>query len=425
MTDAAIAKWRFSRMLKTLEESRGTATSMITLIMRPGTAIADTVKMLTNEYGASENIKSRTNRQSVQSAIVSAQQRLKLYRQVPPNGLVLFVGTLDNDRKITFDLEPPIPINTSFYRCDNQFHTESLRSMLDDNEKYGFIIVDGNGCIFATLAGNVKSIINKIEADLPKKHNKGGQSALRFARLRDEKRHNYLRKVTEVAVQCFITNDQVNVKGLIFGGSADFKNELATTDMLDARIKAKILKIVDTAYGEEAGLNHAIELSAECLQGVRFLEEKKLITSFMEEINRDTGKYCFALRDTLYALESGAVLHLLVWEDLPVDRCVVSNGSETQVIYVSTSGNPSLSQGKLEDGFTITEREPYVEWLSRNYESYGTNLHLITDRSTEGSQYCQGFSGIGGILRYKLDFDALNDDIGDLPDDDDPLDLGL
>lgn len=38
---------------------------------------------------------------------------------------------------------------------------------------------------------------------------RGGQSALRFARLRMEKRHNYVRKVAETAVQLFITNDRV------------------------------------------------------------------------------------------------------------------------------------------------------------------------------------------------------------------------
>ncbi len=157
--DPLIAKWRFSRLLKTLEESRGTATSMITLIMRSGCAVSDTVKMLTNEYGAAENIRSRVNRQSVQSAIVSAQQRLKLYNRVPPNGLVLFVGTLDNDKRITMDIEPPKPVNTSYYRCDNQFHTESLRSMLDDNDKYGFIVMDGNSTLFATLCGTSKHIL--------------------------------------------------------------------------------------------------------------------------------------------------------------------------------------------------------------------------------------------------------------------------
>ena len=38
---------------------------------------------------------------------------------------------------------------------------------------------------------------------------RGGQSALRFARLRMEKRHNYVRKVAETAVQLFISNDKV------------------------------------------------------------------------------------------------------------------------------------------------------------------------------------------------------------------------
>jgi hypothetical protein len=37
--------------------------------------------------------------------------------------------------------------------------------------------------------------------DLPKKHGRGGQSALRFARLRMEKRHNYVRKVSRPQVQ--------------------------------------------------------------------------------------------------------------------------------------------------------------------------------------------------------------------------------
>ena len=38
---------------------------------------------------------------------------------------------------------------------------------------------------------------------------RGGQSAVRFARLRVEKRHNYVRKVAEEAVRLFITNDKV------------------------------------------------------------------------------------------------------------------------------------------------------------------------------------------------------------------------
>lgn len=62
---------------------------------------------------------------------------------------------------------------------------------------------------------------------------RGGQSALRFARLRMEKRHNYVRKVAEVATTLFITNDKPNIAGLILAGSADFKTELSQSDMFD------------------------------------------------------------------------------------------------------------------------------------------------------------------------------------------------
>ena len=115
--------------------------------------------------------------------------------------------------------------------------------------------VDGNGSLFGTLAGNTREVIHKFTVDLPKKHGRGGQSALRFSRLRDEKRHNYVRKVAELAVQHFITNDKVNVAGLVLAGSADFKTELSQSDMLDQRLAAKIIKVVDVSYGGENGFN--------------------------------------------------------------------------------------------------------------------------------------------------------------------------
>lgn len=56
---------------------------------------------------------------------------------------------------------------------------------------------------------------------------------MRFARLRMEKRHNYVRKVAETAVQLFVSNDKVNVAGMVLAGSADFKTELSQSDMFD------------------------------------------------------------------------------------------------------------------------------------------------------------------------------------------------
>jgi peptide chain release factor subunit 1 len=67
--------------------------------------------------------------------------------------------------------------------------------LLDTDPPFGFIIVDGSGALYATLQGNTREILHKFSVELPKKHGRGGQSSVRFARLRLEKRHNYLRKV--------------------------------------------------------------------------------------------------------------------------------------------------------------------------------------------------------------------------------------
>lgn len=105
--------------------------------------------------------------------------------------------------------------------------------------------MDGNGSLFGTLQGNTREVLAKFTVDLPKKHGRGGQSALRFARLRMEKRHNYVRKVAETAVEMFIKNDKVVVAGLVLAGSADFKTELGQSDMFDQRLQVLLSFLIN------------------------------------------------------------------------------------------------------------------------------------------------------------------------------------
>ena len=88
---------------------------------------------------------------------------------VPPKGLVVYCGTIMTDegkeKKVTIDFEPFKPINTSLYLCDNKFHTEALSDLLTDDNCFGFIVMDGNGCLFGTLTGNTRDIITKVSDD--------------------------------------------------------------------------------------------------------------------------------------------------------------------------------------------------------------------------------------------------------------------
>ncbi|KAL0213373.1 hypothetical protein RCL1_006999 [Eukaryota sp. TZLM3-RCL] len=406
--------YRVKRLIKALSEARGNGTSMISLIIpHSADSISRITKMLNDEIGTASNIKSRVNRLSVLTAITSALGRLKLYNRVPKNGLVVYCGTVltsDNkEKKVAIDFEPFKPINTSLYLCDNKFHTEALAELLESDDKFGFIVMDGKGTLYGTVAGNTREVLYSFGVDLPKKHGRGGQSSVRFARLRVEARQNYVRKVAELANHFYLSNERPNVTGIVLAGSAEFKNVLAESQIFDPRLAEKVVASVDISNGGETGFNQAIELAAESLGNVKFIQEKKLIKSFFDEVAQDTKKYVFGVKDTMNALEMGAVSQLLVWENLSTMRVVLRDPSDQteQTLYL----NPEQEKDKtlftnqntgLE--YEVVENEPLTDWLVENYKKFGLDsLDFITDRSSEGSQLVRGFSGFCGILRYSIE----------------------
>lgn len=315
------------------------------------------------------------------------------------------------EKLVNIDIEPFKPINTSLYLCDNKFHTEALSELLESDLRFGFIVMDGNGTLFGTVCGNTREILQKISVELPKKHGRGGQSSVRFARLRMEKRHNYVRKVAELAVQHYITDNRVNITGLVMAGSADFKTELKESQMFDPRLQSKVIKVVDVSYGGENGFNQAIELSQEVLQNVKFVQEKKLIQRYFDEISTDSNRYCFGVQETLFALDTGAVDILIVWENLDIAKYTLKGpAGDIRLVYLNKD------QEKERKYFTdkasgadleVSSRESLLEWLADHYKEHGATLEFITDKSQEGSQFVKGFGGIGGILRYPIETSSL------------------
>ncbi len=57
----------------------------------------------------------------------------------------------------------------------------------------------------------------------------------------------------------------------------------------------------------------------------------------------------------------------------------------------------------------VIEQGPFLEWLAEKYKDFGATLEFVSDRSSEGNQFVKGFGGIGGILRYKVNFEQLAD----------------
>ena len=132
---SSLQRYRLKKALDILANKEGRGTELISLYIPPGRQISEVVSMLRQEYGTASNIKSTTTRKNVQDAIVKVMQRLKLFKQVPETGLVIFCGALPQNgpgsEKIeTYVIIPPEPIQIYLYRCDSRFHTEHLQEFL-------------------------------------------------------------------------------------------------------------------------------------------------------------------------------------------------------------------------------------------------------------------------------------------------------
>merc|ERR1711879_998001 len=152
------------------------------------------------------------------------------------------------------------------------------------------------------------------------------------------------------------------------------------------------------------------------------MAEKELLNEFFEQIEVESGLYCFGVKDTMYALENGAVDRLVVWEELDIIRIEAQNSDsgEKKVLHLTPKqrGEPGFLGAEGEE-WEVTKEETLLEWLTTHYKEFGCKIELITDHSTEGTQFCKGFGGVGGILRWKLEFHESDDFDSDIEDEDD------
>lgn len=380
-------------------------------------------KMLAQEHAGADAIKSKQTKTSVQTAITSTLEKLKLYKNTPANGLCIFCGVIlmedgKTEKKITIDLIPFRPINVFTYRCQSSFETEPLNALLEDDDKFGFIIVDGNGVLFATLQGNNREILQRLPVQLPKKHGRGGQSANRFARLREEKRHAYTVKVCEMAAQYFLENDRPNVRGIVMAGSANIKEVVQQSDRFDKRLADIVIATIDVSYGMDQGLNQAITLGADALSSVKFVHEKKVIGRFFEAISLDTGMIVFGVEDTMKALELENLESLLLFDNIEITRYEIKNPSTGDVKVFFLNATQEQEDKYFKDPETgvdleVVSSEQLGDWLCLNYKSKRVKLDFITDKSPDGFQFVKGFGGIGGFLRYQMNIDDYVPGFGD------------
>lgn len=406
-------KYDLKRKIEELKSCKGKHTELISLYVPASKKIFDVVSYLKNELSQSQNIKSKTTRKNVLSAIESILSRLKQFKNPPENGVIFFVGHksvgADQTEMVAFIVEPPLPITTFLYRCDSLFYVEPLQQMFTEKDIYGLFLIDRRECTIGILRGSRVELLKYMTSQVPGKHGRGGQSQRRFERLTEIAAHEWFVKCGEKASDIFLGEDKL--KGILVGGSGPTKQYFVEESYLHYEIQNKIIDTFDTGYTDEFGLKELVAAASETMTDLKISQDKKVMKRFLKEVTKtEKSLAVYGEKQVRKALEMGIVDTLLLSEDLRKYRITLSCQSceytEEKTVdedILNDFSPPNCPKCSTSTPMKIKEKVDLVDELSDMAEKTGAKVELISKNSEEGDSLYSAFSGLAGILRYAVD----------------------
>jgi len=412
MTEEARHKYEFKKQLEELKSKQGQGTELISLYIPREKRISDVVAYLRDEHGSSANIKSKSTRDNVQSALESIMSRLKYYKQPPENGMAIFCGAIsiggDRTSMEAITIEPPQPITSFSYRCGSSFETEKLDEMLVDRKTFGLIVLDRREATIGTLKGKKVTPLRHLTSTVPGKQRKGGQSSHRFQQLRLIAINDFNTRIGDAANDIFLAIDRNDFQGILIGGPTPSKEEFVKGEYLHHELQPKILGLYDIAYTDESGLGELMDAASDTLTSLEVVKEKKLMERFMRELVSEDGLASYGEDSVRNNLKMGSVDVLLLSEDLRRSRitlkCQNCDYTSTTTVKHRAGEKATLDYGKCpkcQSTLNIAEQVDVVDELSITAEQMNTEVEFISTEFEEGEQLLNAFGGIAAILRYR------------------------
>jgi peptide chain release factor subunit 1 len=96
----SVKRYKLTKTINELSSISGHGTELVTVYIPSRRPIFDVIAQLRNEAGTASNIKSDLTRTHVQDALSRTIEQLKLFKEPPENGLVIFCGAIPNEKGI-------------------------------------------------------------------------------------------------------------------------------------------------------------------------------------------------------------------------------------------------------------------------------------------------------------------------------------
>ncbi|MEM4230716.1 MAG: peptide chain release factor aRF-1 [Candidatus Pacearchaeota archaeon] len=357
-------KLEFEELLEQLGSIKGRHTELITVYIPAGFNINTVAKQLEAEAGTAANIKSKSTRKNVLDALERISRELKLYKQTPPNGMAIFCGNVSpvegqEDIKL-WVLEPPQPLKVRLYRCDQEFVLGPLKEMVEVGEVFGLLVIDRKEATIGLLEGKQIKVLRKLTSGVPGKYRAGGQSSVRFERIREGLAKEFYRRIADSMKEVFF--NMPKLKGILIGGPIPTKEEFLKEGNLVTALKEKVIGVKDIGYADEHGLELLVEASQDILSQQEIIHEKKLLENFFEMLGKSPEKVVYGKENVEKALQYGAVKTLIISKK--IEKSVIHN-------------------------------------LIKKAEDISAEVEIVSTDTPEGEQFFN-LSGIGAILRFKF-----------------------
>jgi len=240
-------KYKLEEFVEEMKEHKARHTELITVYVPRGFDINLITKQLESEKSTAANIKSTTTRKNVHDALESLIRVCKGMRVTPKNGVALFAGNVSKiegqDDFITEVFEPPEELGARLYRCDQTFVMDPLNEMLEIKEFYGLVVIDRQEATIGLLVGKKIKVLHNFKSMVPGKTTKGGQSAARYGRIRENIAKEFFRKIANVVKTEFF--NMKNLKGILVGGPGPTKEDFLKEGQLVTALKNKVLGVKD------------------------------------------------------------------------------------------------------------------------------------------------------------------------------------
>lgn len=200
----------------------------------------------------------------------------------------------------------PLPVEKAVILDTSPF-IKPLALLRDDHYNYGIVLLDSHrACLISVSTGTIteESCMSK---DIMNKHKKGGQSQMRFQRLRKGAIQQFLSQVAEDVEKTFYKETTKYWRGLLIAGPGTTKKELK--EILPHHLQQDVIDMVDMEYEVNRGKlleqTEALAMEDEASQG------HERVQALMGAVFRGEGAV-YGAEEVTNAVKNGRVAVLIL-----------------------------------------------------------------------------------------------------------------